>query len=303
MSSQASQQNVKPSATPSTQWHHDWSSSLPSACTNIKTDFVVIAGPCVLEGVDAISNRDTAQALKEITTKLGIPFYFKSSFDKANRSSIHSYRGPGLSQGLELLADIKRDLGVAILTDIHDASQAAPAAEVADMLQIPAFLCRQTDLLVASGETGKPINIKKGQFLSPHDVIHCANKVKSTGNQNVAITERGNTFGYNNLVVDMRSIPIVQSYGLPLIMDATHSVQLPGGQGTVSGGQCEYAPVLARSAVAAGCDGLFFETHPNPAEALSDGPNMIPLEQVEAMLVSCLAIREAMYSKALVLTA
>jgi 2-dehydro-3-deoxyphosphooctonate aldolase (KDO 8-P synthase) len=277
-------------------WQHDWSPSLPQAQRPAQTDFVVIAGPCVLEGDDAIANRDTAQALKEITARLGIPFYFKSSFDKANRSSLHSYRGPGLSKGLEQLASIKADLGVAILTDIHDAEQAAPTAEVADMLQIPAFLCRQTDILLAAGLTGKPVNIKKGQFLSPHDVVHCANKVKSTGNQHVAITERGNTFGYNNLVVDMRSIPIIQSYALPVIMDATHSVQLPGGQGSVSGGQREFAPVLARAAVAAGCDGLFFETHPSPAEALSDGPNMVPLEQVEQMLVTCLAVRQAIFA-------
>jgi 2-dehydro-3-deoxyphosphooctonate aldolase (KDO 8-P synthase) len=255
--------------------------------------FVVIAGPCVIEG-DGQLNRDVAHELKAIMASFGnrIQFYFKSSYDKANRSSVESYRGPGVEEGLALLQSIKEDAGVPILTDVHTADEAAPAAAVADMLQIPAFLCRQTDLLVAAGQTGKAVNIKKGQFLSPNDVGHCADKVKSTGNSNIYITERGTTFGYNNLVVDMRSIPIVHEQGLPLIFDATHSVQLPGGGGKVSGGQRQYVTTLARAAVAAGCDGLFMETHPDPDRGLSDGPNMIPLNWVAPLLETCLALRD-----------
>lgn len=260
--------------------------------------FVLIAGPCVIEGVDGLLNQQVAQTLKQIVERVSqefpqdpIEFYFKSSYDKANRSSASTYRGPGITEGLQILQRIKHEVDVAILTDVHSPEEATQAGAIVDMLQIPAFLCRQTDLLIASAETGKAVNIKKGQFLSPHDVVNCAQKVQRAGNSQVWITERGTTFGYNNLVVDMRSIPIVQGYGLPLIFDATHSVQLPGGQGTVSGGQREFAPVLARAAVAAGCSGLFFETHPNPSEALSDGPNMIPLAEVEQMLRVCLGLR------------
>ncbi len=257
--------------------------------------FTILAGPDVLEG-DGTVNLKTAQFMKELTDRLSqrwnINYYFKSSYDKANRTSIEAYRGPGVIEGAKMLRHIKETVQVPIVTDIHQASEAMPIAEVADMIQIPAFLSRQTDLLLAAGKTGKPINLKKGQFLSPHDVSHAAQKIKSTGNSEVYITERGSTFGYNNLVVDMRSIPIVQSYGLPLIFDATHSIQLPGGQGTSSGGQREYALTLARAAVAAGCNGLFFETHPTPDTALCDGPNMIPLDWMEELLITCLKLHE-----------
>jgi 2-dehydro-3-deoxyphosphooctonate aldolase (KDO 8-P synthase) len=222
-----------------------------------------------------------------------VKFYFKSSYDKANRTSLDSYRGPGLEEGLEILGEIKKSAGVSVLTDIHNLHEIEPAAAVVDMIQIPAFLCRQTDLLLAAGRSGIPVNLKKGQFLSPADVAHGAAKIKSTGNHQVFITERGTTFGYNNLVVDMRSIPIIQSLGLPLIFDATHSVQLPGGQGKSSGGQRQFVTTLARAAVAAGCNGLFFETHPEPDKAPCDGPNMIPLEWVPELLTTCFKIREA----------
>jgi 2-dehydro-3-deoxyphosphooctonate aldolase (KDO 8-P synthase) len=258
---------------------------------SIHDPFVIIAGPCVLEGNQGALNLEVAQVLQAIMQDYPVQFFFKSSYDKANRTSVTSYRGPGLEEGLSILSAIKQTTGVSILTDVHNLHEIAPAAEVVDMIQIPAFLCRQTDLLVAAGETGKPINIKKGQFLSPHEVAHGANKVKSTGNAQVYITERGTTFGYNNLVVDMRSIPIVHGLGLPLIFDATHSVQLPGGQGTSSGGQRQFVTTLARAAVAAGCNGLFFETHPNPDEAPCDGPNMIPLDWVRDLVETCLKIR------------
>jgi 2-dehydro-3-deoxyphosphooctonate aldolase (KDO 8-P synthase) len=244
-------------------------------------------------------NEAVAERLYAITQDLpGVTFYFKSSYDKANRSSIDTYRGPGLLRGLEILSRIKQRVGVPILTDIHHPEEASTVAEVAEVLQIPAFLCRQTDLLVAAGQTGRVVNIKKGQFLAPADIAHGVRKVQSTGNQTVWVTERGSTFGYNNLVADMRAIPIMQGLHVPVIFDATHSVQLPGGQGTTSGGQREFAPVLGRAAVAAGCDGLFFETHPNPECALSDGPNMIPLDEVASWLRQCLAIREAMLNNA-----
>lgn len=260
------------------------------------SEFIVIAGPCVIEKNRGENNFETARRLKEIVRELPIRFFFKSSFDKANRTSVEAYRGPGLTEGVEILAEIRKETGLSILTDIHDISQIGPVAEVADMLQIPAFLCRQTDLLVEAGKSGKAVNIKKGQFMAPQDMIHAANKVKSTGNQQVYITERGSTFGYNNLVVDMRSIPITQSLGLPLIFDVTHSVQIPGGQGTSSGGKRDFAPVLMRAAVAAGCNGLFFETHPRPDEALSDGPNMIPLDWVPDLLNTALRLREVTLS-------
>jgi 2-dehydro-3-deoxyphosphooctonate aldolase (KDO 8-P synthase) len=229
-----------------------------------------------------------------VSERLSIKLYFKSSYDKANRSSIHSYRGPGLEKGLDILRSIRDDYGLPLLTDVHSAEEATAAGQVVDMIQIPAFLCRQTDILVAAGETGKAVNIKKGQFLSPKDVLHCAEKVRSTGNHQIYITERGSTFGYNNLVVDMRSIPIIQSQTLPLIFDATHSVQLPGGAGSTSSGERQYAPVLARAAVAAGCSGLFMETHPDPEVALSDGANMLPLEWIEPLVSTCLSLREVL---------
>ncbi|HEY9746009.1 MAG TPA: 3-deoxy-8-phosphooctulonate synthase [Oculatellaceae cyanobacterium] len=255
-------------------------------------EFIVIAGPCVLEKNRGALNMEVAKQLKALMQQFPqVKFYFKSSYDKANRSSINSYRGPGLKEGLEILKEIKETVGVPILTDVHTPAEVAPVAEVVDMIQIPAFLCRQTDLLLEAGKTSIPVNIKKGQFMAPLDMRHAAQKVKDMGNHQVYITERGSTFGYNNLVVDMRSIPITHSLGLPLIFDATHSVQLPGGAGETTGGNREYAPILAKAAVAAGCDGLFFETHPEPEKGLSDASNMLPLEWVEPMLKTCLRLR------------
>lgn len=262
----------------------------------LDTDFIVIAGPCVIENDDGQVAFQAARYLKQVAQNLGITLYFKSSYDKANRSSIDSYRGPGLKKGLDILQKIKDETGLPLLTDVHTPEEATEAGKIIDMLQIPAFLCRQTDMLVAAGETGKAVNIKKGQFLSPKEVIHCANKVKATGNEQIFITERGTTFGYNNLVVDMRSIPMIQDLGLPLIFDATHSCQFPGGGGNISLGDRQYAPVLARAAVAAGCSGLFLETHPNPQNSPSDAANMVPLEWVEPLLLECLAIRQALGS-------
>jgi 2-dehydro-3-deoxyphosphooctonate aldolase (KDO 8-P synthase) len=253
--------------------------------------FTVVAGPCVIEH-DGQVNREVAAYLSTLFKQFPeVDFYFKSSYDKANRTSGTSYRGPGTTGGLKILADIKAEYGVKLCSDVHAAHEVTEAAEVLDMLQIPAFLCRQTDLLLAAGETGKTVQIKKGQFLSPQEVIHCANKVKETGNRDVFITERGTTFGYNNLVVDMRSIPIVSELGLPILLDATHSCQAPGGLNGKSGGNRNYAPMLAKAAVAAGCHGLFFETHPDPDKALSDGPNQIPLSWVEPLIRQVLAIR------------
>lgn len=243
---------------------------------------LVIAGPCVIE--DDITTFQIAESLKKITAELELPFIFKASFDKANRTSLHSFRGPGLEAGLQTLAHIKKALDVPVLSDVHDISQVEPAAQVLDVLQVPAFLCRQTDFLLAVGRSGKTVNIKKGQFLSPWDVSHVIEKVTSTGNQRVFITERGVSFGYNNLVVDMRSIPIIQATGCPIVFDATHSVQLPGGAGSSSGGQRQYAPILARAAVAAGADGVFLEVHPDPDHALCDGPNSLVLEGIPPLL-------------------
>lgn len=263
-----------------------------------QSEFVVIAGPCILENNRGKVNFETARQLKAIMAQFPeVKFYFKSSYDKANRSSINSYRGPGLKEGLEILKEIKEQVGVTILTDVHWPDEIAPVAEVVDMIQIPAFLCRQTDLLLEAGKTNIPVNIKKGQFLAPLDIRHAAQKVKSMGNDRVYITERGSTFGYNNLVVDMRSIPMVQSLGLPIIFDATHSVQLPGGAGETTDGNREYAPILAKAAVSAGCNGLFFETHPTPEKGLSDASNMLPLDWVEPMLRTCLKLREIVQSE------
>lgn len=264
------------------------------------TPLVLLAGPDVIEH-DGEVNLTAAKTLSAMVEKLNaqnhaggpIEYYFKSSYDKANRTSISAYRGPGVKTGLEILKKIQGETGVKLITDVHSAEEAELAGQVVDMIQVPAFLSRQTDLLLAAGNTGKAVNIKKGQFLSPHDVIHAAEKVKSTGNTNIYITERGSTFGYNNLVVDMRGVAIIQSYGFPMIFDATHSIQLPGGQGTSSGGQREYALTLARAAVAAGCNGLFFETHPNPDTALCDGPNMLPLHWMEPLLETLLDLRAA----------
>lgn len=253
--------------------------------------FVLLAGPDVIEG-DGSLNQETAQVLKEITQRLGITFYFKSSYDKANRTSHQAYRGPGVEEGLAILNRIKQEEGVALLTDIHSPEEAAQAGKIVDCVQVPAFLSRQTDLLIAAGQTGKLVNLKKGQFLSPRDVIHAVDKVRSTGNNQIYVCERGTTFGYNNLVVDMRCFPIVHEAGYPIIFDATHSVQLPGGSGTASSGERQFVITLARAAVAAGCDGLFIETHPDPDKAPCDGPNMIPLSWVEPLLESLLAIRQ-----------
>jgi 2-dehydro-3-deoxyphosphooctonate aldolase (KDO 8-P synthase) len=242
----------------------------------------VIAGPCVIESESHA--RMMAERVATIAADEGMPYIFKASYDKANRSSIKAFRGPGLTEGLRILCKIKADLRLPILTDIHEASQAAPAAEVADILQVPAFLARQTDLLLAAAKTGRIINIKKAQFLSPWDMGNVAEKVASSGNYNIILTERGASFGYNNLVVDMRAFPVLQKFGYPVVYDVTHSVQIPGGLGQASGGQPEFIETLARAGVAAGVDGLFLETHDNPASALSDGPNALPLAQLPGLL-------------------
>jgi 2-dehydro-3-deoxyphosphooctonate aldolase (KDO 8-P synthase) len=242
----------------------------------------LIAGPCVIESESHA--RSIAERVARIAADAGIPYIFKASYDKANRSSIKAFRGPGLAEGLRILAKIKSELRLPILTDIHDALQAAPAAEVADILQIPAFLARQTDLVLAAAKTGRIINLKKAQFLSPWDMGNVAEKVASSGNQSILLTERGASFGYNNLVVDMRTFPVLQKFGYPVVYDVTHSVQLPGGQGDASGGQPEFIETLARAGVAAGIDGLFLETHDNPPAALSDGPNALPLSQLPKLL-------------------
>lgn len=252
-----------------------------------------LCGPCVIESEEHCLM--LARALEEA---LGRPFVFKASFDKANRSSLRSYRGPGLREGLRILAEVKRQTGLAILTDIHTPDQAAPAAEVADILQIPAFLCRQTDLLVEAGRTGRAVNIKKGQFLAPLDMRHAVDKVLSTGNERILLTERGSCFGYHNLVVDMRSIPQMRSLGFPVVFDATHSVQLPGAAGDRSGGAPEFIPVLARAAVAAGADGVFFEVHEEPGRALSDGPNALRLDRVAWLASQLLRLRAALHDPA-----
>ena len=244
--------------------------------------FFLIAGPCVIES-EALA-LSTAETLKKITDDLGIPFIYKSSFDKANRSSGASYRGPGIAEGLRILAKVKAEIGVPVLTDVHEDTPLDEVAAVVDVLQTPAFLCRQTNFIHNVCAQGLPVNIKKGQFLAPWDMRHVADKAKSTGNDRIMLCERGVSFGYNNLVSDMRSLPVMKETGCPVVFDATHSVQLPGGQGASSGGQREFVPVLARAAVAVGVAGLFMETHPNPDKALSDGPNAWPLGQMSALL-------------------
>lgn len=253
---------------------------------------LLIGGPCALESEEIA--RTVASRMKEICTRLGLSYVFKASFDKANRTSLSSYRGPGLVDGLAILARIRRDLAVPIIADIHDVSQVAPAAEVLDIIQIPAFLCRQTDLLVAAAATGKPVNVKKGQFVSPWDMANVVNKLRGAGSSSILLTERGASFGYNNLVVDMRALPVMRGLGCPVIFDATHSVQLPGGAGGSSGGQRQFIAPLSRAAMAAGIDGLFMEIHPNPDQALCDGPNSMPLAEVEELLVQLLRIRTAL---------
>jgi 2-dehydro-3-deoxyphosphooctonate aldolase (KDO 8-P synthase) len=242
----------------------------------------LIAGPCVIE--TEVHATTVAEQLAAIASEVGVPLIFKASYDKANRSSVSSYRGPGLEKGLQILARIKERTDLPILTDVHDISQVAPVAEVCDVLQIPAFLSRQTDLLVAAGQSGRVVNIKKGQFLSPWDIAHAAEKVASTGNRKVILTERGSSFGYQNLVVDMRAFPVMRDLGYPVVFDVTHSLQLPGGKGNMSGGQPEFIEPLARAGAAIGVDGLFLEVHDNPAKALSDGSNALPLDQLRPLL-------------------
>lgn len=250
----------------------------------------IIAGPCAAESQEILD--ETAKGLKEITKKLGINFIFKSSFDKANRSSIYSYRGPGLEKGLEMLQAVKDKFDIPLVTDIHIPDQAEPVSKVVDVLQIPAFLCRQTDLLVAAAKTGKIVNVKKGQFLAPEQMGNVVKKLEECKNTQILLTERGSSFGYNNLVVDYRGIPIMQSFGYPVVFDATHSVQLPGAQGTSSGGDRRFVPTLAKAAVATGVNALFFEVHPDPDNAKSDGPNMIPLDKAEDVFRICKEIFE-----------
>lgn len=251
----------------------------------------LIAGPCVIESLQLAL--DTAGRLKEITDRLGIPFIYKSSFDKANRSSHQSYRGPGLEQGLRILDTVKAEIKVPVLTDVHEDTPLAEVAAVVDVLQTPAFLCRQTNFIQQVARQGRPVNIKKGQFLAPWDMLQVSEKARATGNSQIMVCERGVSFGYNNLVSDMRALMVMRATGCPVVFDATHSVQLPGGQGTASGGQREFVPVLARAAVAAGISGLFMETHPNPDQALSDGPNAWPLGNIEALLKTLKVLDEA----------
>lgn len=251
---------------------------------------LLIAGPCVIESLELCL--EVAQKMKLVAAKLGYNYIFKASFDKANRTAGGSFRGEGIESGLKILKQIKDEIGVPVLTDIHLPEHAAPAAEVVDVLQIPAFLCRQTDLLLAAGKTKVAVNVKKGQFMAPEDMAYAVEKVASTGNNNVLLTERGASFGYHNLVVDMRSLPIMRQFA-PVIFDVTHSVQMPGGAGGKSGGKREFAPFLAKAAAAVGVDGFFIETHPNPELALSDGPNMVPLAEMEALLAGLLRIRQA----------
>jgi 2-dehydro-3-deoxyphosphooctonate aldolase (KDO 8-P synthase) len=253
--------------------------------------FFLIAGPCVIESEQLVL--DTAFHLKDITKRLNIPFIFKSSFDKANRSSINSYRGPGMEEGLRILQKVKQQLGVPVLTDVHEDTDIPAVAEVVDVLQTPAFLCRQTNFITRVASAGLPVNIKKGQFLSPWEMKNVSDKARSTGNEQIMVCERGASFGYNNLVSDMRSLAILRDTGCPVVFDATHSVQLPGGQGDSSGGQREFIPVLARAAVAVGISGLFMETHPDPAKAKSDGPNAWPLDRMEALLETLKNLDEA----------
>ena len=265
--------------------------------------FFLIAGPCVIESEQL--QMDVAGRLKEVTSSLGIPFIFKSSFDKANRSSGTTFRGPGMDKGLDILAKVRRELKVPVLTDIHDASQIAQVASVVDVLQTPAFLCRQTDFIRAVAQSGKPVNIKKGQFLAPHDMKNVIDKARAAAREkglaedSFMACERGASFGYNNLVSDMRSLAIMRETKAPVVFDATHSVQLPGGQGTSSGGQREFVPVLARAAIAVGVAGIFMETHPDPAKALSDGPNAVPLKHMKALLEQLAALDRVVKSQPL----
>jgi len=265
---------------------------IPGFDWDLSRDFFLIGGPCVIESSDHA--RRMAAEIHKVTDRLGIGYIFKASYDKANRTSIRSFRGPGLEEGLEVLALVRREIGVPVLSDVHEVAHAVAAGEVLDVLQIPAFLCRQTDLLIAAAETGKIVNIKKGQFVSPADMEHAVAKVRESGNDQVVLTERGSSFGYNNLVVDFRSFPIMQSFGCPVVFDITHSLQLPGGKGHASGGQPEYIPHLARAGVAAGVDGVFMEIHDDPSRALSDGPNALKLSLLPDLLEELLAIRSCL---------
>ncbi len=249
---------------------------------------LIIAGPCVIESEDIVFH--TAEQLKKICLENDLPFVFKSSYDKANRSSVGSYRGPGIDKGLRILSDARAKFGIPVISDVHSTDEVGPASEVLDALQIPAFLCRQTDLILSASKTGKPVNIKKGQFLAPWDVKNIIDKFSSTGNLDLFITERGSVFGYNNLVVDFRGFPIMRSFGFPIVFDVTHSIQIPGGLGSSSGGQREFAEPLARAAAAVGVDGLFMEVHPDPKKALCDGPNMLKLDEVKRLLNTIKAI-------------
>jgi len=263
---------------------------------DLQKDFFLIAGPCVIESRDHALFM--ARELKKATSACGIAFVFKASFDKANRSSIHSFRGVGMDEGLKILGEVRREAGVPVLTDIHEADQAEPVARVVDVLQIPAFLCRQTDLIVAAARTGRMVNVKKGQFLAPWEMKNVVDKARQAGSERFLLTERGASFGYNNLVVDFRSFPIMKTFGCPVVFDVTHSLQLPGGQGQSSGGQPQYIPHLARAGVAAGVDGLFMEVHDNPAKALSDGPNALDLALLKPLLQQLVKVRRAVNESA-----
>jgi len=265
---------------------------IPSFDLDLARDLFLIAGPCVIESRDHAFFMATE--LKKVTSAYHVPFVFKASYDKANRSSIKSFRGLGITEGLKILGDIREKLHVPVLSDVHEPAQCKPAAEVLDILQVPAFLSRQTDLLLAAAETGKIVNVKKGQFLAPWEMKNVVDKMREAGNERVLLTERGATFGYNNLVVDFRTFPIMQSFGCPVIFDVTHSLQLPGGQGQSSGGQPEYIPHFARAGVAAGVDGLFMEVHDNPAKALSDGPNALNLSLLPVLLEQLVEIRKCL---------
>jgi 2-dehydro-3-deoxyphosphooctonate aldolase (KDO 8-P synthase) len=265
--------------------------TIPDFKLDLQKDFFLIAGPCVIESRDHVMFM--ANELREVTAECGISFVFKASFDKANRSSIKSFRGVGITEGLKILGDVRKEIGVPVLSDIHEPGQADEAAQVIDVLQIPAFLCRQTDLIVAAARTGRIVNVKKGQFLAPWEMKNVVDKAREAGSQRFMLTERGASFGYNNLVVDFRSFPIMQGFGCPVIFDVTHSLQLPGGQGQSSGGQPQYIPHLARAGVAAGVDGLFMEVHDNPAKALSDGPNALDLALLKPLLQQLMRLRSA----------
>jgi len=263
---------------------------LPDFGLDLQKDFFLIAGPCVIESRDHVLFM--AKELKKATSESGIAFVFKASFDKANRSSVHSFRGIGMEEGLKILAEVRKEVGVPVLTDIHEATQAEPVGKVVDVLQIPAFLCRQTDLIVAAAKTGRVVNVKKGQFLAPWEMKNVVDKAREAGSERFLLTERGSSFGYNNLVVDFRSFPIMRTFGCPVVFDVTHSLQLPGGLGQSSGGQPQYIPHLARAGVAAGVDGLFMEVHDNPAKALSDGPNALALPLLKPLLEQLVALRK-----------